>query len=109
MSHSDISPEPIYSDFVNDPEMRELIELFVSEMPVKVSRLSDLFDGLQIDELQRLAHQLKGAASGYGFGQISEAAKELEDALKAQDELEEARSQVEQLIDLCQRTRSTSG
>ena len=108
MNKYEAGSEPIQSDFEGDPEMRELIDLFVSEMPSKASRLSDLFEGQQIDDLQRLAHQLKGSAGGYGFGVISDVAGELENALKTQSELENARSQVEQLIDLCQRTRSTS-
>jgi HPt (histidine-containing phosphotransfer) domain-containing protein len=108
MNKNESGSEPIQSDFEGDPQMRDLIDLFVSEMPSKASRLSDLFDGQQVDDLQRMAHQLKGAAGGYGFGSISEAAADLEQTLKAQDELESARSQVEQLIDLCQRTRSTS-
>lgn len=108
MKNDEARSQPIQSDFADDPQMRELIELFVSEMPEKASRLTDLFDGRQIDDLQRLAHQLRGSAGGYGFGTISDAAAELENAIKSRGELEQMRSQVDQLIDLCQRTRSTS-
>jgi len=99
---------PIQSDFNGDPQMQELIELFVSQMPSKASRLSELFERQHIDDLKRLAHQLKGAAGGYGFGVISEAAAELERSIKAEEELERMKSQVDQLIDLCQRTRTGS-
>ena len=108
MNKHEAGSQPIQSDFAGDPEMRELIELFVSEMPAKASRLTDLFDGQQIEDLQRLAHQLRGAAGGYGFGEISDAAAELEEAILSQSELEQMRSHVDQLIDLCQRTCSTS-
>jgi len=108
MKKNEAGSESIQSDFAGDPEMRELIDLFVSEMPAKASRLTDLFEGRQIEDLQQLAHQLRGAAGGYGFGAISDAAAELEEALRTQDELEQAKSQVDQLIDLCQRTRSAS-
>ena len=101
-------PDPIESDFEGDPQMRELIEFFVSEMPAKASRLSALFECQQIEDLERLAHQLKGAAGGYGFGVISEAAADLVVSIRAEEELERLRSQVEQLIDLCRRTRSAT-
>jgi len=108
MNQDESGSDPIQSDFAGDPQMRELIDLFVSEMPTRATRLSALFEGQQIDDLQRLAHQLKGAAGGYGFGPISEAAAELEDAIVSREELDLVRSQVDQLIDLCQRTRSAS-
>lgn len=100
------NPEPVRSDFEGDPAMRSLIDLFVSQMPEKASRLSDLFEGGHIDDLERLAHQLRGAAGGYGFGEISEAAAGLEDACRAEEELDGLRSQVDELVDLCQRART---
>ena len=106
MTTNGMDQGPIQSDFNGDPEMRELIDLFVSQMPAKADKLSDLFHGQQIDDLKRLAHQLKGAAGGYGFGIISEAAAQLEQSIKAEEELDQVRTQVDQLIDLCQRTRS---
>ncbi len=109
MGINETESEPIQSDFEGDPAMRDLIELFVSEMPSQAIRLSDLFESKQIDDLQQLARQLKGAAGGYGFGVLSDAAAELEDAIKVSDEVEQMRSQVDQLIDLCQRTRTTAG
>ena len=108
MTPNELNQGPIQSDFDGDPQMRELIELFVSQMPSKATQLSALFEGQQLDELQRLAHQLKGAAGGYGFGVISEAAADLERSIKAEAELESMRSQIDQLIDLCQRTSADS-
>ncbi len=109
MGINEADSEPIQSDFEGDPAMRDLIELFVSEMPSQATRLSDLFEGNQIDDLQQLARQLKGAAGGYGFGVLSDAAAELEDAIKVAGVVEHMRSQVDQLIDLCQRTRTSAG
>lgn len=109
MNQNEVGPDPIQSDFDGDPAMRELIELFVSEMPAKATKLSELFEEQQIDELRRLAHQLKGAAGGYGFGVISEAAAKLEQSIKSLEEAEQMHEQVEALIDLCQRTRSAAG
>ncbi|MCB9847858.1 MAG: Hpt domain-containing protein [Phycisphaeraceae bacterium] len=108
MSTDGTGAGPIRSDFDNDPEMRELIDLFVSEMPTNASRLSDLFEGRQIEDLQRLASRIKGAAGGYGFGVIRDAARNLEEAIETIDDLDAMRDQVDQLIDLCQRTKPAS-
>ena len=42
--------------------MRELVDLFTSEMPTKIANFEKAIAGEQLDELRRLAHQLKGAA-----------------------------------------------
>lgn len=103
MNSKQARPGPVRSDFADDPEMRELVEMFVADMPGRVEQMERLFEGRQIDELQRLAHQLKGAAGGYGFGAISEAAGDLEGSIKGLEEAEALRGQIEELIDLCKR------
>jgi HPt (histidine-containing phosphotransfer) domain-containing protein len=103
MTRKQLPTGPVRSDFADDPEMRELVELFVADMPERVQQMSRLFAGRQIDELKRLTHQLKGAAGGYGFGMISEAAGELEGSIRSQKQVESLRDQVNDLIELCRR------
>lgn len=74
--------EPIRSIYADDPDMQELVEEFVSELPERARRLEEILDEADLVELQRLAHQLKGAGGGYGFPQITEAAAALEMGLK---------------------------
>jgi HPt (histidine-containing phosphotransfer) domain-containing protein len=64
--------------------MRELIELFISEMPGKINELRLLSDSGDLVKLQRLAHMLKGACGGYGFPTLGQAAAKIEDSLKSQ-------------------------
>ncbi len=54
--------------------------------------------------LGRLVHQMKGAAGGYGFPQISEAAARLEQALE-QEGSADAATGLEALVALCERVR----
>lgn len=77
--------EPIRSRYEDDPDMLEIVREFAGEVPERVRRLEALLQAADWPELQRLAHQLKGAGGGYGFPQITEAAAELEGALKAGD------------------------
>jgi HPt (histidine-containing phosphotransfer) domain-containing protein len=99
---------PLVSEFSNDPDMRDLIAMFVDEMPEKVATLESLARSRDFESLKRLAHQLKGASGGYGFTPVGAAAGVLEETLKSlsasQDtELATIESQVKGLINLCNR------
>lgn len=100
---------PIVSEFADEPEMLELIALFAAEMPGWVERLEQAWGRRRLADLRRLAHQLKGAAGGYGFSLIGDTAAELEDRLGEETdeaELEEAGELVDSLVDLCRRVRA---
>lgn len=98
-------PVPIFSEFADDPDMTELVEAFVSELPRRVTALAECLEQQQLSELQRLAHQLKGASGGYGFPTLGEAAGRVESMLKAGGGSETLRAGVEELISLCSRAR----
>ena len=93
------------SEFANDPEMAELVELFVSEMPDRVSALQRAWGERQIPDLTRLSHQLKGASAGYGFPTIGQAAAVLEAELRrigsAAAQVDSLARQFQELVDLC--------
>lgn len=103
------NPHPrLVSEFAGDPDMQELVDLFVSELPDRVARLQSTWSQIQLDEVKRLAHQLKGASAGYGFPAIGAAAGKLEDALRTSDAanqltLNSLKRDLDNLIDLCNR------
>lgn len=74
--------DPIRSHYEDDADMLELVREFAGEIPSRVLRLMELLAERDFEELQRIAHQLKGAGGGYGFPQITEAAASLEGALR---------------------------
>lgn len=74
--------EPVHSIFEDDPDMAELVASFVAELPARIRSIEGCLGGGDLEELQRLAHQLKGAGGGYGFPQITDLAASLEQALK---------------------------
>ena len=65
---------PLLSDFASDPDMLELVEMFVAEMPQRVAAIEKAVSDSDTASIASLAHQLKGAAGGYGFGCITDAA-----------------------------------
>lgn len=94
---------PIQSEFASDPGMREIVEAFVQEMPNKIRALEDAYAaGAEVD-LRRLAHQMKGACGGYGFGSLGESAGRLEAAIDGSAELASLRGQLDELVSMCSR------
>lgn len=116
--HASSSPStfpPVLSEFASDPDMTELIAMFVDEMPEKVRSLDALWQSRDLDSLKRVAHQLKGAGGGYGFSMVSTAAGKLEDILKTtlaspdpDARLTMIQSEVHSLISLCQRVKNAA-
>lgn len=106
---------PLRSAYADDPEMAELVELFVSELPERLAALEAAWTSGDSQTLRRMAHQLKGAGAGYGFPVVSDAAGEVETAILARGsalpeaELKAVRAKVEALVALCRRAAASKG
>jgi signal transduction histidine kinase/CheY-like chemotaxis protein/HPt (histidine-containing phosphotransfer) domain-containing protein len=96
----------LHSSFADDSEMVEIIQRFVASLPERVAALRAEARVPGSQTLVRLAHQLKGAAGGYGFGPISEAAATLEAAARSGGEHANVLRAVEELADVCARART---
>lgn len=75
--------KPILSEFASDPEMRELIEHFVGVLPERSAAMQERCSQGEWSALRRLAHQMCGAADGYGFPTLGSIAKELQREIDA--------------------------
>ena len=98
--------DPIHSSLADDEDLGEIVDLFVSEMPGRVDRLLGSADARNWSELERLAHQLKGAAGSYGFEPITPAAARLEAAVRDAWPEEQLRLALTDLVVLCQRMKA---
>lgn len=96
----------IYSTFVDDPDMMEIVEMFVDEMPERIQALHDALDQNDLTMLSRLAHQMKGAAGGYGFNSVTDAARVAEEAAKANKSGAELTAPFEAMLDLMSKMSS---
>lgn len=96
---------PILSEFHDDPDMAELVEAFVRELPTRVEAMRDQLRSGDLESLKRGAHQLKGSCGGYGFPVLTEAAATLEERLSGQTEaeLERVSASLQELVDLTSR------
>ena len=99
--------ELLYSTLADDPDLCEIVDMFVDEMPDRIANLLDQLESGNRKELRRAAHQLKGAAGSYGFDAISPSAATLEKALRSDKPEAEIQRATDSLVALCR--RATSG
>ena len=101
MTTAGTNVQPLFSTFAGDPEFAEILGPFVAELPERISSLQAALAASDLESLAMLAHRLKGAAGGYGYPTITDAAKDVEQSAKTRAELNAIRKQVEALVDLC--------
>ncbi len=106
MSFPAATTKLLYSDFASDPDLAELVEAFVAEMPLRCDLLRGHFAAQRWSELKRTAHQLKGAAGGYGFDQLTPFAASLERAVSRGADSATIESALDTLVEQCGRARS---
>lgn len=114
MPHPDPSEglTPLRSQFADDPDMADLVGIFVTELPSRVEGVVTAYRSGDVESLRRIAHQLKGAAGGYGFPTVGDAAAKVEKALKTSTDpagqLSQMTEDVRALVDLCWRASCSS-
>lgn len=108
MPRGDERPDsgPITSQYATDPDMSELVDMFVTELPTRLAAIRAAHAAGNESTLARLVHQLRGAGSGYGFPSITRQAAAVEDGLRAGG-LASVQRQVSELLELC--ARATTG
>jgi len=99
-------PTFVYSHLASDPDLGELVDLFVQEMPDRINALDAQAKSRNWSQLAETAHQIKGAAGSYGFGEITPYAARLEAAAQEARQEEQILSALDELIGLCRRVRS---
>jgi PAS domain S-box-containing protein len=85
------------------PGTAKLVENFLSKLDDRVSAIRNVVETHDAQQLRTLAHQLKGAAGGYGFPAISDAAKNIEQTTI--EDAEALKDAIEHLTALCQQAR----
>ena len=105
MSHAVATREFIYSDLAIDPDLVELVDMFVSEVPDRVTRMQDCAAANDWEGLRRLAHQIKGAAGSYGFSEVTPYAARLEANLKEAQPEDVVLANLSELLDVCGKLR----
>jgi HPt (histidine-containing phosphotransfer) domain-containing protein len=97
--------DTLASTYATDPDMAEVIKEFVDRLPDQVSKMRQLLQTNNLDELRRAVHQMKGAGGGYGFAQITTLAARAEQTVKEQAPIESITQQIDSLIDLIRKVQ----
>lgn len=99
---------PIHSSLATDPQLREMVEQFVAEMPSRVAWLQRHGDAGDWESLRRAAHQMKGAAASYGFDRLTPLALGLETLLATGATREEVAAALQDLVAHCRRVTAAA-
>jgi CheY-like chemotaxis protein len=89
---------------VDDPEIREIVGLYVDRLPSDLEQLQSAWESRNWTDLSQRVHSLKGSAAMTGFSRLSEAARELEDILESRDD-RRTQQALEELQELGQRVQ----
>jgi PAS domain S-box-containing protein len=102
----DGTPRTSAWDGLVDDEMTALLALFVDELPTRAAALETSLAREDLAGVAGLAHQLKGTAKAYGFARITDEAAALEASVRAGSCLDDIRTRVEAVADLCREARA---
>jgi len=94
----------IVSQFADDPDLQEVIDEFVSGLDEFLRSIRHGLNHGDHELVRRVAHQLKGAGGSYGYPALTESARTLEDAAKAED-VEGATLALSELAAICKAAR----
>jgi len=95
-----------YSIYGADPDLHDVVALFITEMPDRIECLLAQSRNRDWSQLARTAHAIKGAAGTYGFDQFTPAAHCLELQVNDGRPETEILQSVAALINLCRRARA---
>ena len=93
--------QAIEPELADDPHLAGLIDEFVAGLADRVGAIRGALAHGDLARVQRLSHQLRGAAGSYGYAALTDLARRVEQAAKGGD-TEGARLALKELADLAQ-------
>jgi HPt (histidine-containing phosphotransfer) domain-containing protein len=102
------SDGPIYSSLASEFDLGPLVEMFVGEMRQRAADLQAACDSQNRGVLQRLAHQIKGAAGSYGFDPVTPVAEAVECAARDRVSPDTIALHLKKLLDTCRRLQASA-
>lgn len=100
--------QPVYSIYADDPNLSELVSIFVHELPQRLETLRSHAEVEDWESVARVAHQLNELGSNYGFAKLSTLAARLEHCCNEQPRIGEILKALDRLGEHCERVRPGS-
>lgn len=100
--------QPILSELAGDRKMAPLIEQYIEHVRSSGRRLREAAEAGDAEGARTICRNLAGAASGYGFPLLTEAAVRVVNALDKSGDLEAAEADIERVLAITARIRTVS-
>ncbi len=91
----------LYSDLENDEDLAPLIDQFLDALADRIAAVQQSHAAGHLLTVATVCHQLKGAAGGYGYPTISDAALRVEQAARHASNVEELNAALSTLVARC--------
>jgi signal transduction histidine kinase/CheY-like chemotaxis protein/HPt (histidine-containing phosphotransfer) domain-containing protein len=95
--------DKIKSSLLGYPGMKNIILEFIEGLPEELQKISDSLERFDMTTLRRTVHQIRGAAGGYGFDQITGPAAAAEESIRAEASIDVIREKIDGLTDIIRR------
>lgn len=99
--------EPIFSEFEHVASMREIVAMYVKDLPNRISAITSALATNNVEAAEVAFRSLKSISGSCGFGAFSELAAGIESRIIAGEPLNALRGEIQKLIALCTRARSS--
>jgi PAS domain S-box-containing protein len=100
--------DSILSKLMSKPATAKLVEKFLAGLGQRATAIQQAFSSKDLPTLKVLAHQLKGAAGGYGFPALTEAARKVEQDVTSNADIKQLGADVRALADLCSQIKAAA-
>jgi HPt (histidine-containing phosphotransfer) domain-containing protein len=102
---SDLNNNPTLAKLMSKPATAKLVEKFLAGLPQRVTSIQQALQAGEMNQVKVLAHQLKGAAGGYGFLAITKVSTALEAAVISGADKSTVAAHIVSLATLCAQVR----
>ena len=100
--------KPQYSTLADDPDLGDLVDQFVCELPERTQLLERGVESGDWEQVRRVAHQLRGALGSYGFHALSQLAGRVDTLLATRADSGRVMQAIEELLGGCRFARTGS-
>ena len=94
---------------VENPRFEPLIKRYIASFSGLIDEIRGDYQAGQLEELRTRVHRVRGTAASYGFPDVSAAAGEVEDQIRAGADLDQVGPSIEVLLNLLQQVSQRAG
>ncbi|MCB9858752.1 MAG: response regulator [Phycisphaerales bacterium] len=99
--------EPIFSEFEHVASMREVVAMYVKDLPNRISAITSALATNNAEATECALRSLKSISGSCGFAAFSEISATIESRIIAGEPLSAVRGEIQKLVSLCMRARTS--